>query len=99
MDLLLTDYMDADVAYLMGLIMARGTLHEAHGIRQITEELLPAVGVPRDGTNAIDCHAACLHCLTQPAPDACAAKHCPKQCYGGLFAVDCVPLLNTRRRC
>lgn len=38
MDLLLLDYMDADVAYLMGLIMARGTLHEAHGIRQITIE-------------------------------------------------------------
>ncbi|NJL06442.1 MAG: hypothetical protein HC911_16365 [Chloroflexaceae bacterium] len=36
MDLLLTDYMDADVAYLMGLIIARGTLHEAHGIRQVT---------------------------------------------------------------
>ena len=38
MDLLLTDYMDAYVAYLMGLIIARGTLHEAHGIRQITIE-------------------------------------------------------------
>lgn len=38
MDLLLTDYMDADVAYLIGLIIARGTLHEAYGIRQVTIE-------------------------------------------------------------
>lgn len=32
----LDDYIDADVAYLMGLIIGRGTISEVHGIRQIT---------------------------------------------------------------
>jgi hypothetical protein len=32
----LDDYIDGDVAYLMGLITARGTISESHGIRQIT---------------------------------------------------------------
>lgn len=32
------DYMDADVAYLVGLILARGTFHEAEGIYTLSIE-------------------------------------------------------------
>lgn len=35
---LLDDYMDADVAYLAGLIIGRGTLSEIAGVRQLTIE-------------------------------------------------------------
>lgn len=31
----LDDYIDGDVAYLMGLIIARGEFSEGHGIRQL----------------------------------------------------------------
>jgi len=34
----LDDYIDADVAYLAGLIIARGTISEGNGIRQLTIE-------------------------------------------------------------
>ncbi len=36
MKIRLDDYIDADVSYLVGLIIARGTLSESHGIRQLT---------------------------------------------------------------
>lgn len=32
------DYIDGDVAYLAGLIVARGTISESHGVRQLTIE-------------------------------------------------------------
>ncbi len=35
MKIRLDDYIDADVAYLMGLIIARGTISEVQGMRQI----------------------------------------------------------------
>ena len=34
----LVDYIDADVAYLLGLITARGELSESNGVKQILIE-------------------------------------------------------------
>lgn len=36
--LLVNDYLDPDVAYLLGMIVARGTLHERQGVREIVIE-------------------------------------------------------------
>ncbi len=45
------DYLDADVAYLLGLIVARGTFHESQGVYQLVVEF-PYSSLKLEGSDA-----------------------------------------------